>query len=152
MSKYLTQTFMSPCNEMICQHVTLSCHAESPKVADAVIEASLTTLHCSTVFCWQVADHLAGLPTPPTAHRRPRAVRRGAAACAHRRGQSRVGSVVDPRRSCAVSPAAVPVGSDQGSEACPTPATTPGAPPGAVACTAPTPCGMFPDTLVSSRG
>jgi hypothetical protein len=29
--KYLTQTFMSPCNEMICQHVTLSGYAERPK-------------------------------------------------------------------------------------------------------------------------
>src|SRR5262249_6405140 len=30
---------MSHCNEMICQHVTLSGYAERPKVADAVIEA-----------------------------------------------------------------------------------------------------------------
>jgi hypothetical protein len=37
--KYLTQTFMSHCKEMICQPVTLSGYAEWPKVADAVIEA-----------------------------------------------------------------------------------------------------------------
>jgi hypothetical protein len=37
--KYLTQTFMSHGNEMICQPVTLSDYAEWPKVADAVIEA-----------------------------------------------------------------------------------------------------------------
>jgi hypothetical protein len=37
--KYLTQTFMSHGNEMICQQVTLSGYAEWPKVADAVIEA-----------------------------------------------------------------------------------------------------------------
>src|SRR5215467_9593397 len=40
LSKYLTQTFMSHGNEMICQHVTLSGYAEWPKVANAVIEAS----------------------------------------------------------------------------------------------------------------
>jgi len=34
---------MSPCNEMICQHVTLSGYAERPKVADAVIEALCPT-------------------------------------------------------------------------------------------------------------
>jgi hypothetical protein len=39
LSKYLTQTFMSHGNEMICQPVTLSGYAEWPKVADAVIEA-----------------------------------------------------------------------------------------------------------------
>jgi len=39
LSKYLTQTFMSHCNEMICQQVTLSGYAERPKVADAVIKA-----------------------------------------------------------------------------------------------------------------
>jgi len=40
LSKYLTQTFMSHCNEMICQQVTLSGYAERPKVADAVIKAN----------------------------------------------------------------------------------------------------------------
>src|SRR5215468_50798 len=40
LSKYLTQTFMSHGNELICQPVTLSGYAEWPKVADAVIEAS----------------------------------------------------------------------------------------------------------------
>ena len=39
--KYLTQTFMSHGNEMICQPVTLSGDAEWPKVADAVIEAQI---------------------------------------------------------------------------------------------------------------
>ncbi len=39
MPKYLTQTFMSHCNEMICQQVMLSGYAEWPKVADAVIKA-----------------------------------------------------------------------------------------------------------------
>jgi hypothetical protein len=39
LSKYLTQTFMSHGNEMLCQPVTLSGYAEWPKVADAVIEA-----------------------------------------------------------------------------------------------------------------
>jgi hypothetical protein len=43
LSKYLTQTFMSHCNEMICQQVTLSGYAEWPKVADAVIEAVFPT-------------------------------------------------------------------------------------------------------------
>ena len=33
---------MSPCNEMICQHVTLSGYAERPKVADAVLEAQFS--------------------------------------------------------------------------------------------------------------
>jgi hypothetical protein len=36
--------------------------------------ASLTTIHCSTALCWQVADHLAGLPTHPEAPLWPRAV------------------------------------------------------------------------------
>src|SRR5881409_1135946 len=39
LSKYLTQTFTTHCNAMICQQVTLSGDAEWPKVADAVIEA-----------------------------------------------------------------------------------------------------------------
>ena len=39
LSKYLTQTFMSHGNEMLCQPVMLSGYAEWPKVADAVIEA-----------------------------------------------------------------------------------------------------------------
>src|SRR4030095_3500109 len=43
LSKYLTQTFMSHGNEMICQPVTLSGYAEWPKVADAVIEAEPLT-------------------------------------------------------------------------------------------------------------
>jgi len=41
LSKYLTQTFIAHCNAMICQQVTLSGDAEWPKVADAVIEASV---------------------------------------------------------------------------------------------------------------
>src|SRR4030095_6035736 len=45
LSKYLTQTFMSHGNEMICQPVTLSGYAEWPKVADAVIEASDSALY-----------------------------------------------------------------------------------------------------------
>jgi len=49
-------------------------HADRKRATLPDMAASLTTLHCSTVFCWQVADHLAGLPTPPTAYRRPRAV------------------------------------------------------------------------------
>ena len=36
--------------------------------------ASLTTIHCSTAFCWQVTDHLAGLPSHPEAPLWPRAV------------------------------------------------------------------------------
>jgi hypothetical protein len=36
--------------------------------------ASLTTIHCSIAFCWQVADHLAGLPTHFEAPLWPRAV------------------------------------------------------------------------------
>jgi hypothetical protein len=43
LSKYLTQTFTAHCNEMRCQPLTLSGYAESPKVADAVIEASVNT-------------------------------------------------------------------------------------------------------------
>src|SRR5207245_2563644 len=43
LSKYLTQTFTAHCNAMICQQVTLLGDAEWPKVADAVIEARLTT-------------------------------------------------------------------------------------------------------------
>jgi hypothetical protein len=54
LSKYLTQTFMSHCNEMICQQVTLSGYAEGPKVADAVIEA-----HFSTCFCLNQQSHVA---------------------------------------------------------------------------------------------
>src|SRR6266581_9312354 len=41
LSKYLTQTFMAHCSAMICHQVTLSGDAEWPKVADAVIEASI---------------------------------------------------------------------------------------------------------------
>ena len=52
MSKYLTQTFMSHGNEMICQPVTLSGYAEWPKVADAVIEAQkpLMLMHFHEMF------------------------------------------------------------------------------------------------------
>src|SRR4030095_12335312 len=42
LSKYLTQTFTAHRNAMICQQVTLSGDAEWPKVADAVIEATLS--------------------------------------------------------------------------------------------------------------
>ena len=59
MSKYLTQTFMSHCNAMICQQVTLSGYAEWPKVADAVIEARLCTGYGTlpVVSAGGAADH-----------------------------------------------------------------------------------------------
>jgi hypothetical protein len=41
LSEYLTQTFMTHCNEMIYQQVALSGYAEWPKAADAVIEAKI---------------------------------------------------------------------------------------------------------------
>ena len=44
LSKYLTQTFTTHCNAMICQQVTLSDDAEWPKVADAAIEAKMSCL------------------------------------------------------------------------------------------------------------
>ena len=44
LSKYLTQTFTAHRNAMICSQVTLSGDAEWPKVADAVIEASMLYL------------------------------------------------------------------------------------------------------------
>jgi hypothetical protein len=47
LSEYLTQTFMTHCNEMIYQQVTLLGYAEWPKVADAVIEAEFPILHAS---------------------------------------------------------------------------------------------------------
>jgi len=40
-------------------------HADRKRATLPDMKASLTTLHCSTVFCWQVADRLAGLPSPP---------------------------------------------------------------------------------------
>src|SRR5882672_10540416 len=43
LSKYLTQTFTAHGNAMICQQVTLLGDAEWPKVADAVIEALIST-------------------------------------------------------------------------------------------------------------
>jgi len=46
---------MSPCNEMICQHVTLSGYAERPKVADAVIEA------LKPFICWLSCCHNTSL-------------------------------------------------------------------------------------------
>jgi hypothetical protein len=49
-------------------------HADRKRVTLPDMEESLTTLHCSTAFCWQAADHLAGLPTPPEAHLWPREV------------------------------------------------------------------------------
>ena len=39
---------MSHCNEMICPQVTLSGYAEWPKVADAVINASMSSRKRST--------------------------------------------------------------------------------------------------------
>src|SRR2546428_14116981 len=42
LSKYLTQTFTAHCDAMICQQVTLLGDAEWPKVAGAVIKASLS--------------------------------------------------------------------------------------------------------------
>jgi hypothetical protein len=38
------QTFISHCNEMLCQQVTLSGYAEWSKVAEAVIEAKKCTV------------------------------------------------------------------------------------------------------------
>ena len=122
-------------------------HADRTRATMPDVAASLRLIHCSTACCWQVADHLAGLP-PRGAPPAPGGAHRGAAACAHRRGQPRGVSVRDSRRSCAVSPAEIPIGSEQVSEACHHPARTPRAPLGAVACTAPTPCGIFPWKLL----
>src|SRR6266853_1411824 len=61
LSKYLTQAFITHCNAMICQQVTLSGDAEWPKVADAVIEAPL-----NTYFVIAPADAME-LPQPPLA-------------------------------------------------------------------------------------
>src|SRR4030095_3406613 len=78
LSKYLTQTFMSHGNEMICQPVTLSGYAEWPKVADAVIEAArppqnvvwkffdLSDARCNTLppkWVQNVAADLLGVET-----------------------------------------------------------------------------------------
>jgi hypothetical protein len=58
--KYLTQPLMSHCNEMICQQVSLSGYAEWPKVADAVIEAQLSTTKSDGMWNFQlpVESHL----------------------------------------------------------------------------------------------
>src|SRR5215510_1448420 len=50
LSKNLTQIFMVYCNVMICQQATLSGEAERPKVADAVIEASISMNKLLTAF------------------------------------------------------------------------------------------------------
>ena len=52
LSKSLTQTFTAHCNAMICQQVTLSGDAEWPKVADAVIEASVLLLKSIAKTKW----------------------------------------------------------------------------------------------------
>jgi hypothetical protein len=65
LSKYLTQTFISPCNEMICQQVTLSCYAEWPKVADAVIEAEQ---YACRRGCWLHVSAAAETPSLPDCH------------------------------------------------------------------------------------
>ena len=57
--KYLTQTFMSHGNEMICQPVTLSGDAEWPKVADAVIEAHAIILENDRDQRWRPGSMLA---------------------------------------------------------------------------------------------
>jgi len=51
-------------------------HADRKRATLPDMAASLPIIHCSTACSWQVADHLAGLPTPD-AHRRPRAVGTG---------------------------------------------------------------------------
>jgi hypothetical protein len=60
LSKYLTQTFTAHCNAMICQQVTLLGDAEWPKVADAVIEAQLSTTKSDGMWNFQlpVESHL----------------------------------------------------------------------------------------------
>jgi hypothetical protein len=50
-------------------------HTDRKRATLPNVAASLPIIHCSTACCWQVADHLAGLP--PEAHRRPRAVGTG---------------------------------------------------------------------------
>ena len=54
LSKYLTQAFRVHCNAMICRQVTLSGDVEWPKVADAVIEATV---------CTSIMTHKPGSPT-----------------------------------------------------------------------------------------
>jgi len=49
-------------------------HASRKRAILPDMAASLTIIYCSTAFCWQVADHLAGLPTHFAAHLWPRAV------------------------------------------------------------------------------
>src|SRR5712671_6219346 len=82
LSKYLTQTFTAHCNAMICQQVTLSGDAEWPKVADAVIEALLsTTLKANEtgVHPWRSMDTRVFPPPSKIAPcRNTRSVRRGA--------------------------------------------------------------------------
>ena len=61
--------FMAHCSAMLCPQVTLSGDAEWPKVADAVIEASMMCQRwwsylCPsrlTIFDWQVPFHRGGL-------------------------------------------------------------------------------------------
>jgi hypothetical protein len=40
-------------------------HADRTRATLPDVAASLPIIHCSTACCWQVADYLAGLPTPP---------------------------------------------------------------------------------------
>src|SRR6266480_3314831 len=61
LSKYLTQTFTAHCNAMICQQVTLSGDAEWPKVADAVIEASVSIQTPADVEKVDVVEYLSAL-------------------------------------------------------------------------------------------
>jgi hypothetical protein len=49
-------------------------HAGRKRAILPDMAASLTIIYCSTACCWQVADHLAGLPTHFAAHLWPRAV------------------------------------------------------------------------------
>ena len=51
---------MSHCNEMICQHVTLSGYAERPKVADAMIEAPGAALSSSPYYVAEMAGARGG--------------------------------------------------------------------------------------------
>src|ERR1700704_431837 len=72
LSKYLTHTFMAHCHTMICQQVTLSGEAEWPKVADAVIEASMPIRGVRSIL--GVSPPLLGAFPD---HRRGAAARRG---------------------------------------------------------------------------
>src|SRR5205823_3874013 len=67
LSKYLTQTFTAHCNAMICQQVTLSGDAEWPKVADAVIEAVISSCKSGSTLI-NVSPFAASRPVSSAFH------------------------------------------------------------------------------------